>query len=252
MTSEITNEVKDEVVVGEEIAITDNTRNDDVGDNDDDGDDDDGDNDDDKEEEEAESDLVEKAVRLYEDDKLLEAGRILASVASCRLEKKHNYILKKAKLGEALVEELKSTDLTEGKETDESTDESTDGKWVIHGVSKGAFPTLTAHKLVKNTTNENAKASLELKARVETPIDNSMLSPFISVLNETELYETWLPSWNTPKFQIRRCDKLSQTGRCSQVIIVTIDLPWPMASREIVLLADAFDDIDENGDIAIR
>lgn len=202
-----------------------------------------------KEDEEVnqESD-VEKAVRLYEDDRLLEAGRVLNSISDKSvLEKTHENISRKATLGEALIQDLKSADLDDGKHTTyNNDDDSSNGGWVIHGVSKGEFPTLTAHKLEKNGN------SVELKARVETPIDNSMLSPFISVLNETELYETWLPSWTVPKFKVQRCQKLSQTGRCSQVLIVTFDLPWPIASREVVLLADAFDDIDAKGDIGIR
>ena len=137
---------------------------------------------------------LEKAVRLYEDDKLLEAGRILKAIDDeSILEKKHKIILKKAKLGEALVKDLKSADLKQAKHNQDGDDMNGDGDgdegWVIHGVSKeGGFPTLTAHKLEKSGKNSK---SVELKARVETPIDHSMLSPFISVLNETELYETW-------------------------------------------------------------
>lgn len=79
-----------------------------------------------------------------------------------------------------------------------------------------------------------------------------MLVPILSVLNETELYQSWLPNWSTPKFRIRKVEKLAQAGRASQIIIVTNDLPWPIAAREIVLDAMAFDDIEESGDIGIH
>ena len=176
-----------------------------------------------------------KAVELYEDDKLLEAGRILKTIDQSKLEHKHETILLKANKAEELIKDLKSS--IDGHDKSNG--------WVVHGVSKGEFPTLTGHRL------ESSGKAVKLKARCETPIDKSLLSPLISVLNETELYETWLPSWNTPRFKIRKCTKLSQHGRCSQVIIITFDVPWPMASRECVLLGDAFDDIGENGDIGI-
>ena len=180
--------------------------------------------------------LLSKAEQLYDDDKLLEAGRILRQIDQSKFESKHETILQKATKGEELVKKLKST--LDGD----------DNEWVIHGVSKGEFPTLTAHRLDEVSDGKGVK----LTARCETPVDKSLLSPFLSVLNETELYETWLPSWNVPRFKVTKCKKLSQRGRCSQVLIVTFSIPWPMASREVVLLADGIDDIDKNGDIAIR
>jgi hypothetical protein len=73
----------------------------------------------------------------------------------------------------------------------------------------------------------------------------------ISVLNESELYATWLPNWTVPRFRVRRSVKLSQSGRCSQVVLVTCDLPWPFSPRECVLDACGVDDIDHSGDIAV-
>ena len=200
-------------------------------------------------EEEKNKQQLSKVEQLYDDDKLLEAGRILKELNPSTLTTKHKTILQKAKKGEELIEELTS-DL-----------HNKENPWIIHGVSKGEFPTLSAHRLEKchgddnnknNNDGNNGNHHVELKARCETPIDKSLLSPLISVLNETELYETWLPSWNVPKFRIKKCQKLSQRGRCSQVIIITFDVPWPIATREVVLLADGIDDINHNGDIAIR
>lgn len=180
--------------------------------------------------------LLSKAEEFYNDDKLLDAGRILRQSDQSKFESKHETILQKATKAEELVKKLKSP-----------LDDD-DNEWVIHGVSKGEYPTLTAHRLDKGSGGRG----LVLTARCETPVDKSLLSPFISVLNETELYETWLPSWSVPKFRVTKCKKLSQRGRCSQIIIVTFDVPWPISSREVVLLADGFDDIDKNGDIGIR
>ncbi len=201
--------------------------------------------------EESQLRVLSKAEKLYEDDKLLEAGRILKTLDVSILNDHHKIILDKAIKGQELVDDLTSTlDSTSHKSNDDivsnPTSDDNSNPWIVHGVSKGEFPTLTAHRL------EKGPHGTELKARCETPIDKSLLSPIISVLNETELYESWLPSWSVPKFKIQKCIKLSQRGRCSQVIIVTFEVPWPMANREVVLLADGIDDIDTNGDIAIR
>ena len=92
---------------------------------------------------------------------------------------------------------------------------------------------------------------VEIPLRLESPIDKSMLVPFLSVLNESELYSTWLPNWTVPRLRISRSNKLTQHGRCSQVVLVTVDLPWPFSAREVVLDASGVDDIDYTGDIAV-
>jgi hypothetical protein len=78
-----------------------------------------------------------------------------------------------------------------------------------------------------------------------------MLVPFLSVLNESELYASWLPNWSVPRFRVRRSEKLAQRGRVSQVVLVTVDLPWPFSAREVVLDACGVDDIDATGDICV-
>ena len=37
----------------------------------------------------------------------------------------------------------------------------------------------------------------------------------------------------------------------SQVVLVTVDLPWPFSAREVVLDACGVDDIDATGDICV-
>jgi hypothetical protein len=54
-----------------------------------------------------------------------------------------------------------------------------------------------------------------------------------------------------PRLRIRRSVKLAQSGRCSQVVLVTVDLPWPFSAREAVLDACGVDDIDGDGDICV-
>jgi len=95
------------------------------------------------------------------------------------------------------------------------------------------------------------KTGSKLNARVESPIEAEMLVPFLSVLNESELYASWLPNWSVPRFRVRRSEKLAQRGRVSQVVLVTVDLPWPFSAREVVLDACGVDDIDATGDICV-
>jgi hypothetical protein len=52
----------------------------------------------------------------------------------------------------------------------------------------------------------------KLTARVESPIDKSLLVPFLSTLNESELYHTWLPNW-TAGPQLRSVQGTSNGGR---------------------------------------
>jgi hypothetical protein len=121
-----------------------------------------------------------------------------------------------------------------------------DGDWHDNGISKGKFPTRILHRL------EQGEKLLQLRARCETPIEKDFLEPLLSVLNETQLYKTWLPSFKVPRFEIRECEKLKQAGKLTQIVFVIMDLPWPMAPREMALHAAAFDNIDEKGQIGIK
>lgn len=91
-----------------------------------------------------------------------------------------------------------------------------------------------------------------LSVRVETVIARDMLVPLLSVLNESELYSSWLPKWTSPtRLGVRESVKVAQVGRCSQLVIITCDAPWPLETRQVVLDAVAFDDMDANGDIGV-
>ena len=60
-------------------------------------------------------------------------------------------------------------------------------EWIRHDVKKGKFPTLTNHKI----SGTNVAGKTPVYVRCETPIDPSLLSPLLSVLNESQLYEKW-------------------------------------------------------------
>mmetsp|Transcript_27786 Transcript_27786/g.41204 ORF Transcript_27786/g.41204 Transcript_27786/m.41204 type:complete len:349 (-) Transcript_27786:1624-2670(-) len=183
------------------------------------------------EEEEKECPLT-KAELLYGQDKVSKVKTVLESVDPAILDDKHRAMLARADEAEALVKDMKAK--PEG------------GDWIDQGISRGKYPTRILYRL------EEGENKTELRARCETPIKKDLLESLFCVLNETELYETWFPSFSVPRFKIRECRKLKQIGRVSQILFVVMELPWPIAAREIVLSAAAFDDIEDKGHIGIK
>jgi hypothetical protein len=92
----------------------------------------------------------------------------------------------------------------------------------------------------------------QLTCRIETPIETSLLVPLLAVLNETDLYSTWIPSWYMPSVGLRHSEKLQQASRANQIIKITVNIPWPISGAEIVLQTTAVDDIEDRNFIAIR
>lgn len=82
-------------------------------------------------------------------------------------------------------------------------------------------------------------------SRLETPIECSLLSPLLSVMNESSLYHTWMPHWNFPKIGLSESNLIKELGRGHQIIQVRIDTPYPFANREVYLHPYAVDCIDE-------
>ena len=189
------------------------------------------------------ADLLREAERLYEDDKLLAAARLLReakAVDAALLTDAHMSIIRVADDCEHFVASLKSP-------VDGGSDGSGDG-WTKQGESHGSHDTAIYYRV-----DTDSAGCTNLTARVETTIQPSLLVPLLSVLNETELYATWLPRWERPvRLGVTCSEKLNQSGRASQTILIRTTSPWPMAEREVVLGAVAFDDIDCSGDIAVR
>ena len=177
----------------------------------------------------TDSDLIARATKLFRDDRLLEAARLLRKVKNqALLEERDRQLLKKAEKFETAVADLTSSP-SEG--------------WTKQSESHRHHDMIIYYKV------DNAK---RLTARIESPIEPSLLSPLISVFNESELYETWVPHFSYPKMGICKSVKLCQSGRANQIIAVTGYMPWPIADREVVLDATAIDDIDANGHIVVK
>ena len=185
-------------------------------------------------------DVKARAVALIDDDRLLQAARLLRAhdvhvpIIDPRdaADVKLNAFIPKAAVMEELIESLKADPRRPGTE------------WIVQCEHSGRRDVSIYYRMDEETQTK-------LTARIESPIRKDMLVPFLSVLNESELYKSWLPNWTMPRLRVRRSDKLSQTGRCSQVVLVTVDLPWPFSSRECVLDAWGVDDIDASGDICV-
>jgi hypothetical protein len=169
-------------------------------------------------------DRLEKARILGNDDKILIAERLLRGVDHCHLQAIHCDILREAALFQSLLRDNAA---------------SLDG-WVKQGKHTGRHNFSIYYKL-----NESAHGR-DLSCRLETVIPFDLLVPIISVLNESELYSSWLPDWTAPKLRVVTSEKLQQTGRCSQIVNVVTEVPWPLAKRQVILKAVACDDIDSH------
>jgi hypothetical protein len=207
----------------------------------------------DEEEDWSEERMLELVQSLYQDDKLLKAARVLQKVVNNssklspqNLKQEHKQLLRLADECEKLINRF---DIDE----DDAAENENEGSWICASKSskKMTEKDMTGNTNLHYKTNSDHS---ELELRVETPIRGPLLVPLISVMNESQLFYTWLPSWKLPpvKFGIRPVVKLKQIGRCSQVIIVTFDLPWPLSPRQVVLQAVAADDIDDNGNIVVK
>ena len=137
-------------------------------------------------------------------------------------------------------EETKEADNTEGDKPKEET-------WIKQGESHGDRDTIMYYQVTED---------LQLKCRMETPIESSLLVPLLSVLVETDLYTSWLPRWNVPNIGLDSVTKLAQMGRTEQLVQFISAVPWPFAARDVMLQTVACDDIhdipgDTTGSIVI-
>jgi len=188
--------------------------------------------------------FLEEAIRqadiLIEEERLLEAARILNSIdVECLLDD-HKNIISKAKDISEFLEDINSTINMDDQRSSQDFNEDFENssyvnRWVEQKIDCGKRSGTIFYKL-------NSDGVLTLK--IETPIEKTLLIPLLSVLNESELYPSWIPNWTIPHFSITRSIKLQQRGRASQTLLVTCEVPWPLLTREVVISADAVDDIE--------
>lgn len=177
--------------------------------------------------------LFQHVETLYQEEKLLEAARLLRTLLS------NNAAIQPSELQQqilTLAHEMEEAiaDIV-GPPNEEWNRESS--------TSNGHRPTVIYTKF-----DEQWK----LTCRIETPIEASLMVPLLSVLNETDLYDTWIPSWRFPKIGVSQSNKLHHSGKANQLLQIVCDVPWPLRTREVIVQATAVDEIDERGYIVIR
>jgi len=138
-------------------------------------------------------DRLEKSLVLQKDEKTLLAAHLLEGIDEMHLQPGHREILREAAILKSLL-----------KDNSTSLDENNEGGWIRQGKHTGRHNFSIDYKLTGQ----------ELSCRLETIIHSDFLVPILSVLNESELYAAWLPSYNVPRVKVLRSEKLHQIGRC--------------------------------------
>lgn len=177
--------------------------------------------------------LMALAEQLFANEKVLDAKRLLQKIKDLSImSEKHRNMLKVAEECESAISDLIGEPGSEAS------------GWKKQGESHGRLNTLVYYKIDDNEAR--------LTCRVETPIESSLLIPLLSVLNESDLYDTWVPSWTRPcTIGVKSSQELQRVGR-NQIIQIVGDVPWPFSTREVIMQTIIVDDIDTNGYFAAR
>ena len=172
-------------------------------------------------------------------ERLLRAARVLSQLPASHRTPRHEEILAMAADFEHAI-----ADLIQDPMKQQQQDDDDDGPaWKKQGETHGKRDALIFYKV-----DDQAR----LTCRIETAIEASLLVPILSVLNESDLYATWIPSWTMPKMGLDSSEQLEQSSRGTQTIRILANVPWPYTKREALIKAVAVDEIDERGFVAIR
>jgi len=179
--------------------------------------------------------LLEIAEKFYEEERLLKSAEALRNVKDKEniLTDRHQSILRWAEIIESGIDSLLQEPEKDG------------GPWIKQKESHGHRDFLVFYQLTKDN---------QLVARLDCAFESSLLVPLLSVFNESDLYSSWMPSWQRPiKLGVSSSVKLKQEGRGNQIIHVTTSLAWPLSDRDMMFRVIAVDAIeDDHGCIAIQ
>ena len=184
---------------------------------------------------------LQQAQILEEECKIFDAAALLTDIDPKHYQPIHHDIVKEAKLFRRLLQDSTSPIIasnTTTKTTDSKNNHTTADEWIKQGEQHGNRHDFSMYYKVSPTN--------QITCRLETPIESQLLIPILAVLNESELYPTWIPSFKVPRLEVIKSEKLCQLGRVKQIILVETDVPWPIARRELILKAVACDDIDSS------
>jgi len=179
--------------------------------------------------------LLQKAEKFYSEERLLKAAELLKRVKDKEnlFTDRHKMILRWAELVEVGMQKM-------------SQDPEKDGSpWIKQKEQHGHRDFLIFYQV----TDEN-----QLIARIDCAFETSLLVPLLSVFNESDLYASWMPSWQKPvKLGVTKSEKLKEEGRGNQIIYVKTALTWPLSDRDLTMRVMAVDAIeDDHGCIAIQ
>jgi hypothetical protein len=185
--------------------------------------------------ENVDHEIIALAHERYNNSKILEAYRLLQSVKDKSLldNKKEQEICNVAvECQDAISDLLEEPDHT-----------APGSMWKKQGESHGDYDTTVSYKV------ENKK----LTCRLVTPIQSSLLIPLLSVLNESDLYSDWIPSWTIPfTMGIRTSNQYTKIGALDQIVHLIANVPWPFLPREVYIQSMVIDEIDEHNYFAVR
>lgn len=183
----------------------------------------------------SDEEALKRAKDHMEKDQVLVASRLLKNMTT--IPEEEAKFQKEVELKATLLEGIIADLLSEPDEAEEDEGETSHGKWLKMGESHdGHRDTVSYYQLTED---------LQLKCRLETPIESSLLVPLIAVLIETDLYTNWLPKWAVPRIGLASVEKLAQMGRTEQIVHFISEVPWPFTARDVMLQTCATDDIDD-------
>jgi hypothetical protein len=173
----------------------------------------------------------------------LRAARSLATVSDpTLLSKKDRRSMEMARECQKVLDELLEVPLDGGKHTANG--------WIKQEETHSDhFDAQIFYKVDR----DHAKKASAIDCRIDSPIDESMLVPLLAVLNESDLYATWMPNWKQPvRLGVQTSEKLREMDRGNQLIAVRIDMPFPFKSRECIMHAFSVDDIEDSRSVIIK
>jgi len=179
--------------------------------------------------------LLVKAEEFYGEERLLKAAEVLKQVKDQEklFSDHHKMILRWAETVERSIQSMLKDP------------ESNGSPWIKQTEKHGQRD----FRVFYQVSDDN-----QLIARIDCAIESNLLVPFLSVLNESDLYASWMPSWEKPvKLGFQLSEKLKLEGRGKQTIHVRAALMWPLSDRDLffrVMAVDAIEDSD--GCIAIQ
>ncbi|CAB9528906.1 expressed unknown protein [Seminavis robusta] len=185
----------------------------------------------------SDEELMTKAKEHYQKEQFLVAARMLKHTTHIADKDVpfQKEVEEKAKLLNHVIADLLAD--VEEHVGDDNGEPASAGQWIKGGeYHDDRRDTLMYYRLEED---------LQLKCRLESPVESSLLVPLLAVLIETEQYMSWLPSWTVPRIGVELVDKLGQVGRTEQILRIATAVPWPFKSRDVVIRTCGVDDIDD-------